>query len=144
MSFTLHPQLQADCHPVVDLPFSQVLLLNDARYPWLVLVPRHPHAVELTDLTLAQQQQVLLEVNAGLAWVAAVPGVSKTNLGALGNLVSQLHVHVIGRHIHDPAWPGPVWGHSAPQPYAAEAAQQRIQAARTALPEMLRAHSSSA
>lgn len=141
MDFVLHAQLAADCFEVRDLPVSRVLLLNDARYPWLVLVPRQAGAVELTHLDRAAQQQLLLETNAALAWVAAEPEVTKTNIGALGNLVPQLHVHVIGRHPGDPAWPGPVWGHSTSTPYADTAAQQRINAAAAALPRLLRTQS---
>lgn len=137
MDFVLHPQLAADCFEVAELPLSRVLLLNDARYPWLVLVPRQAGAVELTDLDPAAQQQLLLEMNAALTWVAAQPEIAKTNIGALGNLVPQLHVHVVGRHSADPAWPGPVWGHSAAESYVPAVAQQRIAVARSMLLQLL-------
>ena len=118
MSFVLHSRLEADTFFVADWPLCRVLLMNDARYPWLVLVPRREGITELMDL--AAEDRVLLTdeiVRAG-GIVRGRPGVAKVNVGALGNLVPQLHVHVLGRHPGDPAWPGPVWGHSPAVPYA--------------------------
>lgn len=121
MSFTLHPRLQADTFFIADWPLCRVLLMNDARYPWLILVPRRDGMVELMDLSV-QDRVLLTEEIAKAGEVAhSCPRVTKVNIGALGNLVPQLHVHVLGRHPGDPAWPGPVWGHSQVVPYETSA-----------------------
>lgn len=117
MTFTLHPRLDADAFFVADWPLCRVLLMNDARYPWLILVPRRDGAVELMDLSAQDRAILMEEVARAGAFVRGRPGVAKMNLGALGNLVPQLHVHVLGRRPGDPAWPGPVWGHSPGVPY---------------------------
>ena len=117
MSFTLPPRLEADTHLVCDWPLCRVLLMNDARYPWLVLVPRQDNLTEITDLAAADRAILMEEIARAGAIVRNRPGVTKLNVGALGNLVPQLHIHVVGRHAGDPAWPGPVWGHSPAQPY---------------------------
>jgi diadenosine tetraphosphate (Ap4A) HIT family hydrolase len=115
--FVLHPRLAADTVFVADWPLSRVLLMEDARYPWLVLVPRQPRLAEITDLTAPDRALLMEEVaRAGLG-LRGLAQVAKLNIGALGNLVPQLHVHVLGRHPGDPAWPGPVWGHSPAIPY---------------------------
>src|SRR5215469_1720110 len=112
MTFTLDPRLAADTAFVSDWPLSRVLLMNDARYPWLVLVPRRAGAVEIVDLSASDRALLIEEIARASEILRRLPGVSKLNVGALGNLVPQLHVHVLGRHSGDPAWPGPVWGHS--------------------------------
>jgi diadenosine tetraphosphate (Ap4A) HIT family hydrolase len=121
--FTLHPALAATSILVCDLALSQARLQDDARFPWLVLVPRVPQARELDDLT-AQDRAVLIEEIALAAHVVRALGedegrpVEKINIGALGNVTPQLHVHVLGRRLDDGLWPDPVWGRGAPQPYA--------------------------
>lgn len=132
-AFELHPQLLKDTLAVGDWPLSRVLLLNDAQYPWLVLVPRRAGLREIYELAEAEQLQLLRESSAaGRVLMQAFAG-DKLNIGALGNLVPQLHVHHIVRRIGDPAWPGPVWGRHPPQPYGADAAAQRLQQLRTQL-----------
>ncbi|HEX4177101.1 MAG TPA: HIT domain-containing protein [Rhizomicrobium sp.] len=121
MSFAQHPRLEADAHFAADWPLCRVLLMNDARYPWLVLVPRRDGVTEVTALGAADRAQLMDEIDRAARLVQNFPGVTKLNIGALGNLVPQLHVHVVGRHQGDPAWPGPVWGHSSPAPYASDA-----------------------
>jgi diadenosine tetraphosphate (Ap4A) HIT family hydrolase len=121
MSFALHPRLEADTHFATDWPLGRVLVMNDARYPWLVLVPRRGGVTELTALVAADRAQLMDEIARAGRLVQTFPGVTKLNIGALGNLVPQLHVHVVGRHSGDPAWPGPVWGHSPGTPYDADA-----------------------
>jgi diadenosine tetraphosphate (Ap4A) HIT family hydrolase len=116
--FVLHPRLAADTLPVADWMLSRVLLMNDARYAWLVLVPRRKNAVELFDLSEADRALLIEEVARAARLLKEVSGSSKINVGALGNLVAQLHVHVVARNPGDPTWPGPVWGHSAAVPYA--------------------------
>ena len=111
--FTLDPRLAADTRPVASLPLCELLLMDDARWPWLVLVPRRAGLVEIADLHGDEQAVLWQEVNRAAAALRAVVPCDKLNLGALGNVVRQLHVHVIARLEGDPAWPGPVWGHGA-------------------------------
>ena len=126
-----HPALAATSVFVCDLPLSQLRLQDDARFPWLVLVPRAPDARELDDLT-AQERAVLIEEIANASRAVRTLGeadrraVEKINVGALGNVTPQLHVHIVGRRADDGLWPGPVWGRGEPQPYApADAAGRR-------------------
>jgi len=121
MSFALHPRLEADTHFAADWPLCRVLVMNDARYPWLVLVPRRDGLTEVTGLEPQDRAPLMDEINRAGRLIQILPRVAKLNIGALGNLVPQLHVHVVGRHQGDPAWPGPVWGHSPAVPYAADA-----------------------
>lgn len=109
-SFTLHPQLAADTVPVAELPLCRVLMSNDANYPWLVLVPRRPDIVELLDLTAADRAVLSAEIDTAARALKATVPCDKLNVAALGNMVPQLHVHVIARRRGDPAWPKPVWG----------------------------------
>ena len=125
MSFVLHPRLAADTVFVADWDLSRVLLMEDARYFWLVLVPRKDGATEITDLTPAERA-TLMEEAARAGAILKQDGAEKLNIGALGNLVPQLHLHVIGRRKGDPAWPGPVWGHSPAVPYEPAEKARRI------------------
>lgn len=109
--FALDPRLAADTRPVAALPLCDVRLMNDARYPWLILVPRRASLVEITDLHEDEQAVLWQEVNRAAAALRAVAPCDKLNLGALGNIVRQLHVHVVARVEGDAAWPRPVWGH---------------------------------
>jgi diadenosine tetraphosphate (Ap4A) HIT family hydrolase len=124
--FVLHPRLEADTVFVADWPLSRVLLLNDARYSWLVLVPRRTGAVELFDLSKADRSVLMEETARAGQLLKTIGDVAKINVGALGNLVPQLHVHVVARNPGDPAWPGPVWGHSAAVPYEPSARDAMI------------------
>lgn len=117
--FDLHPRLAADTAFVADWRVSRVLLMNDARYRWIVLVPRIANAVELFDLTQPDRALLLEEVVKTSERLKRLTGAAKINVGALGNLVPQLHVHVVARSPGDPAWPGPVWGHSPAVPFDA-------------------------
>jgi diadenosine tetraphosphate (Ap4A) HIT family hydrolase len=117
MDWSLHPQLAADTVPVGDLPLSRVLLADDANYPWLILVPRRPGLVELIDLEENEQVQLLGEIAATARSLKSVTECEKLNIAALGNQVSQLHVHVIARRHSDVAWPKPVWGTAPPATY---------------------------
>jgi diadenosine tetraphosphate (Ap4A) HIT family hydrolase len=125
--------LAADTLPVGDLELSRVLLMNDARYPWLILVPRRAGLAEIVDLDAVDRAILIEEVAAASAFVRALPHVDKLNVGALGNVVKQLHVHVLGRAVGDPAWPGPVWGAGEAWPYDSGAAEALIVRARDAL-----------
>lgn len=117
--FVLHPRLETDTVFVADWPLSRVLLMNDARYAWLVLVPRRAGAVELFDLGEADRSALVEETARAGRVLKTIGKAAKINVGALGNLVPQLHVHVVARNPGDPAWPGPVWGHSPAVPYDA-------------------------
>lgn len=132
MTFLMHPVLLADTYLVTQAALCEVRLLNDARYPWLVLVPRRADVTELTELDADDQAVLLTELNIAMRWVQVQPRVTKTNVGALGNLVPQLHVHVVGRHPQDPAWPGPVWGHSSAVAYASPALEAVLTSAAAA------------
>lgn len=117
--FTLHPRLAADTVFVADWVLSRVLLMNDARYPWLILVPRREGATELFDLEPQDRAMLIEEVSRAAQSLKETSGAAKINVGALGNLVPQLHVHVVARSLGDAAWPGPVWGHGMAVPYGA-------------------------
>ena len=115
--FTVDPVIQKLTHPLADWPLSRVFLYNDSRYQWGLLVPRRPGAIEMCDLVPEDQAKLMAEIVKLSGLIRALPGVEKLNVGNLGNMVPQLHVHVIGRRKGDPAWPGPVWGHSDPAPW---------------------------
>jgi len=116
--FELHAQLAKDCLVVGDLELTRVLLMNDAQYPWLILVPRRPDVVEVFQLTALDQHRLWEEVSEVSALLAGHFSADKMNVAALGNVVSQLHVHVIARRRDDAAWPRPVWGVNPASPYA--------------------------
>jgi diadenosine tetraphosphate (Ap4A) HIT family hydrolase len=120
VSFELHPKLAADTSVIADWPLCRVLLMEDARYFWLVLVPRRAGVTEITELS-AEDRTMLMEEAARAGRIIG----GKLNIGALGNIVPQLHLHVVGRYSGDPAWPGPVWGHSPAVPYAEPARAAR-------------------
>jgi diadenosine tetraphosphate (Ap4A) HIT family hydrolase len=115
--FVLHPRLATDTALIADWPLSRVLLMNDARFPWLILVPRRIDSVELHDLDPLDRNELIGEISRASATLKAATAAAKINVGALGNLVPQLHVHVVARNPGDSAWPGPVWGHGVPTPY---------------------------
>ncbi|MGE6608225.1 HIT domain-containing protein [Halomonas sp. NPDC076908] len=116
-NFTLDERLSADTLPVADLPLCRVLLMNDARYPWVILVPRHASISEVFELSATDQEQLWREAtDLGEAMKTALGG-DKLNIATLGNVVSQLHVHVVVRRRTDATWPAPVWGNGSPEPY---------------------------
>jgi len=123
--WTLHPQLAADTVAIGDLSLSRVLLMNDANYPWLILVPRKPALVEIIDLEEDEQVQLLGEIADTARALKATTACAKLNIAALGNMVDQLHVHVIARNLGDAAWPKPVWGTAPPASYE-RAARERV------------------
>jgi diadenosine tetraphosphate (Ap4A) HIT family hydrolase len=108
--FVLDARLAADTAFVADWPLSRVLLMNDARFPWLILVPRRAGATEIFDLNPSDRQTLAEEMARAGERLKAITAAAKINLGALGNLVRQLHVHIVARNATDAAWPGPVWG----------------------------------
>jgi diadenosine tetraphosphate (Ap4A) HIT family hydrolase len=121
MGWSLHPKLSELTTEVGDLALSRVLLENDSNYPWLILVPRMDGVSEITDLDPNEQVQLLGEIDAAARALKAVATFEKLNIAALGNIVKQLHVHVIGRSATDATWPKPVWGLAPPVHYAPDA-----------------------
>lgn len=116
-SWSLHPQLAADTHPVGDLPLSQVLIIKDANYPWVILAPRRAGVSEIYDLAPAEQAALMGEITRTGVALKDITSCDKLNTAALGNVVPQLHVHIIARSKSDPAWPQPVWGRVKPRSY---------------------------
>ena len=112
----LDPALARDTRPLVDLPHARVLLARDARWPWLILVPRDPAATELHELDDDERTGFLAAVSATGAALQDATGCSSVNIAMLGNVVSQLHCHVVARNPGDPNWPGPIWGFGTPEP----------------------------
>lgn len=132
--FALDPQLAADTRPVAPLPLSDVLLMNDASYPWLVLVPRVAGASELLDLAEGDRGQLWREIDIASQALRDLFTPDKLNIAALGNMVGQLHVHVIARFKDDAAWPKPVWGAQPATPYPPDALAERLELLRSQLP----------
>ncbi|WP_278958563.1 HIT domain-containing protein [Aquipseudomonas alcaligenes] len=127
--FALDPRLQQDTLAIGDFPLCRLLLMNDANYPWFILVPRREAVSELFQLDQADQQQLWLETTRLAETFKDAFVADKMNVATLGNVVSQLHMHVIVRRRDDPAWPAPVWGRLPARPYeVAEIAalQQRL------------------
>ncbi|MBI2397589.1 MAG: dienelactone hydrolase family protein [Xanthomonadales bacterium] len=131
--FRLHPTLAADCLEVADLPLCRVLLMNDARYPWLILVPRVKDAREIIDLSRDDQHRLSDEIAQLGGVLQSICEPTKLNIAALGNRVPQLHVHVIARFDSDAAWPDPVWGRGERVPYAEGASKMLLKAVQAAL-----------
>ena len=122
----LHPQLARDTAPVGDLSLCRILLMNDTNYPWLLLVPRQPGLVELIDLSDADQAQLMTEIACVSRGLRVVAPCDKLNVATIGNVVPQLHVHIIARRASDAAWPRPVWGVMQPLAHDAEEVQTFI------------------
>ena len=126
MAFTLHPQLAADCLVLADLPLSRLLLMNESRYPWFILVPRRADLREIHHLPQTEQRQFWHES----AWLSTRIeqqfSPDKLNIAALGNMVPQLHIHHIARFQDDAAWPAPVWGKFTPEKYEASELQDKV------------------
>lgn len=131
--WTLDPLLQHDTTPVGDLPLCRVLLINDANYPWILLVPRRRDTVEIIDLEYIEQAQLMTEVSHASRTLKTVTRCDKINVAALGNVVPQLHVHVIARSRDDAAWPKPVWNAAPPKDYEPAARQKLIATLRRSL-----------
>ena len=109
-AWSLNPQLEKDTINIGDLPLSRVLVIKDANYPWLLLVPRRVDASEILDLNEVEQAQLMTEINRVARALKDITKPDKLNIAALGNVVPQLHVHIIARRSSDAAWPRPVWG----------------------------------
>ncbi len=127
-SFQLDPRLQADTTEIGDLGLCKLLLMNDARYPWVILVPTQPGLVEILDLLPLQRTALYIEIETVMEAMQRVCSPYKLNVAALGNAVRQLHVHVIARQQGDAAWPGPVWGKGEARKYEPAARDQFMRA----------------
>jgi len=123
MGFVLHPRLMADTAVIVDWSLSRVLLMNDKRFPWIVLVPRRPDITEVFDLDAASRTLLTNEIARTAerlkGWARTHGGADKINVGIIGNVVAQLHVHVVARRKGDAVWPGTVWGAGQAEHYGA-------------------------
>jgi diadenosine tetraphosphate (Ap4A) HIT family hydrolase len=119
--FELDPRLAGDTAFIADWRLCRLLLMDDVRFPWLILVPRRTGAVELDDLDEGDRVQLMHEIQRATQALRGVVECEKLNVGALGNIVRQLHVHVVARRQDDAAWPGPVWGHGTVQRYTPKA-----------------------
>ncbi len=131
-SFTLHQRLRKDTFEIARLRLSTLLLMNDSSFPWIILVPMRVSVKELHELTAGDRAVLMEEIAAASRVVENLYRPDKINIGALGNIVPQLHIHVIGRCTGDRAWPGPAWGSGAPEPYsegALKAALSRLREA---------------
>ena len=117
-SFVLDPTLAADAIAVGELGLCRVLLMNDRRFPWLILVPRRGGKRDLVDLSTGDQARLTADMSRAARALKALFSPHKLNVAALGNVVAQLHVHVIARQTTDAAWPRPVWGVGKTEPYA--------------------------
>jgi diadenosine tetraphosphate (Ap4A) HIT family hydrolase len=126
MEFALHSRLAADTAYVTDWSLSRVLLMKDARFPWLILVPRRVGARELHDLQSQDRSRLIHEIAQASLVLKDLMGAAKINVGALGNLVQQLHIHVVARYAGDAAWPGPVWGHGVAVAYSPAALSELL------------------
>jgi diadenosine tetraphosphate (Ap4A) HIT family hydrolase len=118
--FELDRKLERDTRDVIWLGLCELRVMNDARWPWLILVPQRRDAIEIHDLTPLDQAMLSFETNLVSKALLDVTGCDKINTGALGNVVRQLHIHVVARRKGDANWPGPVWGYGVPEPYRRE------------------------
>jgi len=133
--FTLHDRLKSDTVEIARLRLSVVLLMNDSSFPWLLLVPMREGVKEIHDLSREDRALLIEEISVCSKAVQRLFAADKINVGALGNIVPQLHVHVIGRSGTDRAWPGPVWGAGAAVPYSQEELDKMLALLRKALKE---------
>ncbi len=134
-AFSLHPQLAADTYPVAETALCQVLLSKDARYPWLILVPHQPDLRELHDLAPSDQSVLMAEITHIAAAMQREWRADKTNVAALGNMVPQLHIHIVMRFATDAAWPAPIWGVGQPEAYSDTALTDALTRVRRCLPQ---------
>jgi len=115
--FVLDPRIENDSTLIFNLPLCQVRLQNDSRYPWLVLIPKVDDVTEVHQLSSEKQQQLMSESSLVAKCLAEVTQCKKVNVANLGNVVAQLHWHVVGRFETDETWPGPIWGVGSAVPY---------------------------
>ena len=133
--FSIDPYLKKTSHSLIGLKISELRLVDDARWPWLLVIPKVPLAVELIDVSPELRSQIWLEVDHVSEVMRDVFSPYKINMAALGNQVRQLHVHVIARFVDDEAWPNPIWGKGVAMPYEADFLDTRLATLRQAFSE---------
>jgi diadenosine tetraphosphate (Ap4A) HIT family hydrolase len=131
--FELDRKIDSESRPVMWLGLCELRIMDDRRWPWLILVPQRAGVEEIHDLTPLDQAMLTFETNTVAQALKALTGCTKINTAALGNVVRQLHVHVIARSEGDPGWPGPVWGFGLREPYRREDLHRLVDRIRTAL-----------
>ncbi|MGO1120818.1 HIT domain-containing protein [Rhodovibrionaceae bacterium A322] len=134
----LHADLKRDGYEVLMLRLSKLLLMNDANYPWLILVPQRPNKRDFHDLDPLDQYRVCDEITMCSEALQRLYSPYKVNVASLGNMTPQLHIHVVARFQDDPAWPGPIWGKVPPKFYEVEALDQRLEELRSELSHQLK------
>ncbi len=130
--FNLHAQLVKDCFQILDLSLCRLLLLNDANYPWMILVPMRNNISEIYQLNAVDQNQLMVESDVLSRFMVKQFNPDKLNIAALGNLVPQLHIHHIARYQDDPVWPAPVWGKKTAKAYTEDEANRLIKLTKAA------------
>ena len=130
-NFVLHPQLEKDSELVTELPLCSLRLINDANYPWLILVPKVADISDVIDLSYTQQQTLWQESAIVSRALKHLFTPDKLNIAALGNMVPQLHLHHIVRYQHDVSWPKPIWGQVPPKAYSDEQLTKQIELIKT-------------
>jgi len=120
-AFALHPQLEKDSVQITDWTLCDVRLVNDRRFPWLLLVPRRANLRDLQDASEEDYALMMEEIRRASQMLKEETGAQKMNVASLGNMVPQLHIHIIARFKNDEAWPGPVWGVGTAEPYGVDA-----------------------
>lgn len=123
MSFDLDPRIESSTFPAGDLTLCRLCLMNDARFPWIILIPRRARLLEFLDLSPTERAIVMEEMTSVSRALKDLTKAEKMNVAAIGNIVPQLHIHVVARFASDAAWPGPVWGHGKAEAYAPGAAE---------------------
>lgn len=134
----LHPRLREDCFPIGRFELCHLLLMNDARYPWCILVPDREDITEIHQLADRDQIQLIRESSRLARALESLFAPDKLNIAAIGNLVPQLHVHHVVRYRNDAAWPAPIWGHLPPSPYSEAAARAMLTRLQNGLMDILR------
>jgi diadenosine tetraphosphate (Ap4A) HIT family hydrolase len=134
VEFLLHPRLAQDCLELGRLDLCRALLMNDRRYPWVVLVPERAGVTEIYQLEAVDQQRLLEESSMLARGLANAFRPDKLNIAAIGNLVPQLHLHHVVRYATDAVWPAPVWGLGAAKPYAEDQLEAMADRVRACMP----------
>ncbi len=133
IAFDINPRLEGDSYPVTDLGLCAVRLMKDANYPWLMLIPRKQDLIEIIDLQPLERIVLMEEISQASKALKTVTDCEKLNVAAIGNVVPQLHVHIVGRNREDAAWPAPVWGTVPATSYAPAKAESLISRLQDAL-----------
>ena len=133
----IHPQLRQDCTILGRFKLCHLLLMQDANYPWFILVPDREDVTEIYQLSEEDQQQLIRESSLLSEALAGKFGADKINIGALGNMVPQLHIHHIARYRNDAVWPAPVWGQVEAKPYSLQAQKKVVTKMEACLGEVI-------